>query len=101
MTDNQRKWARARDELAAAAVSLGYPGELADVLAKQLQSPQAIERMTAYLYQARPRNLETIVDEMLAIRSDIDAWREKKESESAQAGITAWLNSEKRRGLED
>ena len=34
-----------------------------------------------------------IVDEMLAITSEIDAWREKKESEAAQAGYSAWLRS--------
>ncbi len=99
MTENQWIWARARDRLAIAVSSLGYPEELADLLAKQLQSPRAIERMTAYLYQAHPRSLETIVDEMLAIRADIDAWRERKESESAQESITAWLNSEERRKL--
>jgi hypothetical protein len=37
-----------------------------------------------------------IVDEMLAICADIDAWREKKKSLEAQAGYSAWLNSETR-----
>lgn len=101
MTESQRIWALARDRLAAAAAAEGFPEELADLLAGQLRSPGAIDRMTAYFYQAHPRSLETVVDEMLAIRSDFDTWREKKESESAQYGITAWLNSEKRRELED
>ena len=56
--------------------------------------------MTAYLYQARPGSIETIVDEMLAITSEIEAWREKKESLEAQAGYSAWLNSETRRNNE-
>ena len=38
-----------------------------------------------------------IVDEMLAITSEIDSWREKKESLEAQEGYSAWLNSETRR----
>ena len=96
MTPNQRNWAQARDRLAAAAASLGYPEDLAALLAKQLKSPGAMERMTAYLYRARPASLEMIVDEMLAICADIDAWREKKEGQEAQAGYSAWLNSEER-----
>jgi len=96
MTPNQKQWARARDGLASAAASLGYPKELADLLAGQLGSPKAIDRMAAYLYLARPDSLEMIADEMLAICSEIDAWREKKEARDAQTGYSAWLNSETR-----
>lgn len=101
MTPNQRNWSRARNELAAAVSSLGYPEEFADLLAKQLKSPRAIERMTSWIYLARPRNMEMIADEMLAICSDVQAWREKKESQEAQAGYSAWLNSEERWQLEE
>ena len=101
MTEAQRIWANARNRLASAVASVGFPDELADLLAKELKSPKAIDRMTSWLYQAHPRSLETIVDEMLAIRSDIDAWIEKKESEAAQAGITDWLNSKERWALEE
>ncbi len=101
MTGNQRKWALARDELADAVVYLGYPEELADLLAKQLGSPKAIDRLTSYLYQAKPRSMEMIIDEMLAIRAEIDAWRERKESLEAQEGYSRWLNSENRRQNED
>ena len=96
MTPKQRLWSFARDQLAIAVSSLGYPSEFADLLAKQLGSPKAIDRMTSYLYHAKPRSMEMIVDEMLAIKSEIDAWREKKESQEAQAGYTAWLSSEER-----
>ena len=101
MTPNQKAWARARDELAAAVTSLGYPEEFAGLLAKQLGSPAAISRMTAYLYRARPGSVEMIVDEMLAICADADAWRSRKESLEAQAGYNAWLNSETRLENED
>ena len=97
MTQNQRIWAQARNQLAAAVASLGYPEEFADLLARQLKSPKAIDRMTAYLYHARPGSMEMIVDEMLAICSEIEAWREKKESREALEGYNAWLNSETRR----
>ena len=96
MTTNQEMWARARNRLASAAASLGYPEEFADLLARQLGSPKAIERMASYLFQARPHSVEMIVDEMLAIREEIDTWREKKEAREAQAGYSAWLNSETR-----
>ena len=90
------KWIQSRNRLAAAAASLGYPEELADLLAKQLGSPAAIDRMTSYLYRACPGSMEMIADEMLAICSEISAWRERKESQEAQAGYNAWLNSDRR-----
>ena len=41
--------------------------------------------------------MELIVDEMLAIREEIEAWRKKAESREAQAAYSYWLNSEARR----
>ena len=96
MTGAQRIWANARNRLAAAAASAGFPEELADLLAKELKSPKAIDRMASWIRLARPRSMEAVADEMLAIRAEIDAWAEKKESEAAQAGITDWLNSRER-----
>ncbi len=102
MTSNQKKWVQSRDSLASAVSSLGYPAEFADLLARQLGSPKAIDRMTAYIIQARPGSVEMIVDEMLAITAEIDTWREKKESREAQAGYYAWLRSDARnKALED
>ena len=97
MTPNQKTWARARDRLAKTVASLGYPEEFADLLARQLGSPGAIDRLAAYIDLAHPGSVEMIVDEMLAIRAEIDAWREKKESREAQAGYNYWLGSEARR----
>ena len=54
MTPNQRIWAMSRNRLASAVSSLGYPEEFADLLAKQLGSPKGIDRLTSYLYQAKP-----------------------------------------------
>ena len=48
-TPNQRMWAQARDRLAGTITSLGFPEEVADLLAKQLGSPKAIDRMTDWL----------------------------------------------------
>ena len=91
MTENQRKWAQARDGLVAATTALGFSAELAELMARQLKSPRAIERMTSYIRQAHPRSEEMLVDEMLAICAEIDTWREKKESQEAQARYNARL----------
>ena len=101
MTGNQKLWALARNCLAEAVASLGYPEDFADLLAGQLGSPRAIDRLTAYIGLAHPGNVEMIVDEMLAIRAEIDAWREKKESLDARSGYNAWLGSETRRQNEE
>ncbi len=96
LTEHQRIWAESRDQLAEAVADLGYPEEFADLLAKQLGSPKAIDRLTSYIRHVHPRSVEMVVDEMFAIRSDIEAWREKKEVEEARAGYNAWLWSEER-----
>jgi hypothetical protein len=49
MTEYQLQWAQARDRLAAALRVAGYPTELSEIMAKQLKSPKAIDRMTAYV----------------------------------------------------
>ena len=56
-----------------------------------LGSPKAMERMMAYLYNVKPNSAELIVDEALAICSDIDRWREKKASEAANAKYNEML----------
>ena len=93
MTEYQLQWSRARDRLAAALSKAGYPAELSELMAKQLKSPRAIDRMTEYVRHGYARSMEMLADEMLAISADADAWREKKESEDAQEKYNAYLNS--------
>ena len=76
MLSNQRLWTRTRDELVQAVESLGFPAKLGEAIARHLGSPKAMERMISYLYYVKPKSEELIVDEMLAIRSEIDAWRD-------------------------
>ena len=83
MSDHREEWAQSRDELIRALKILGFPEELGHIIAKYLGSPKAIERMTGYLYNVKPKTEELIVDEMLSIRSEIDAWRERKASREA------------------
>ena len=82
---NQRMWARSKNELVRAVEGLGFMPELGEACAKMLGSPKAIDRMTAYLINARPTSEEVVVDEMLSIKSEIEAWREKKATEEANA----------------
>ena len=91
MLSNQKQWARTRDELVRAIEELGFPAELGEAIARHLGSPKAMERMIAYLRYVEPRSEELIVDEMLAIRSEIDVWREKKASEEANARYNEML----------
>ena len=96
MTSAQRLWTLSRNQLAKAVSSLGFPEEFADLLAKQLGSPKAIDRLASYIWQAHPDSVEMIVDEMVAIQEEIAAWREKKEYREAHERYNTWLNSEER-----
>ena len=91
MTPNQILWSRSRDNLVTAVTNLGFSPELADLLARELGSPKAIDRMASYVRQAKPRSEEMLVDEMLAIKAEIEAWRERKEAMEAQARYNARL----------
>ncbi len=92
MTPDQILWSRTRDELVMAMESLGFKAELGEAVARHLGSPKAMERMIAYLSYVKPQTEELVVDEMLAIRSEIDAWKEKKASEEANARYNEILN---------
>ena len=92
MTPEQMLWSRTRDELVRAVESLGFPAELGEAIAKHLGSPKAMDRMISYLRYVKPRTEELVVDEMLAIRSEIDAWKEKKASEEANARYNEMLD---------
>ncbi len=91
MTDGQREWQSARTRLIAAIQRLGFPAELGYVVAQNLGSPKAMERMISYLTYVKPRKAELVVDEMLAICGEIDAWREKKAAEAANASYNEML----------
>ena len=76
----QDDWTRARDDLVATVAALGFPAELGEAAARHLGSPKAMERMRKYLLYVRPDRAELVVDEMLSIREEIDAWKRKKQS---------------------
>ncbi len=83
--NSREEWNRTAAELVRAVEALGFPKELGVSVARQLGSPKAMERMIAYLSYVRPNKAELVVDEMLAICSDIEAWRQKKACEEYNA----------------
>lgn len=85
MTEAQYEWKLAKDELVSEVCKLGYPQEFGVLIAKNLKSPKAIRRMSSYIRQVKPKKPEMIADEMLAIMSEIDAWKRKKEAEALNA----------------
>ena len=91
--DHRKQWAQDRDDLVLAIVGLGFSEQFGELIARQLGSPKAIRRMTAYLDHARPQSMEEIADEMLAIQSEIEAWKEKKASQEANARYNEILNN--------
>ena len=86
------EWSRTRDELFSELTKLGFDASLGHAIARQLGSPKAMERMLSYLHYVKPKKEELVVDEMLAICSDIAAWREKKANERANAKYNYMLN---------
>lgn len=92
MITNQLLWTRTKNELVRSVEQLGFPAELGEAIARILGSPKAMNRMISYLDYVKPGSEELIVDEMLAIRSEVDAWKEKKASEEANARYNEILN---------
>ena len=87
MTDNKKIWVLSRNKLVKEIKRLGFPEELGNEIAKNLGSPKVMDRMTAYLINEKPKSAEIVVDEMLSIMTEIEAWREKKESREANERI--------------
>ena len=89
--DPKREWSKKKTELCDAVAALGFPREFGEMAARHLGSPKAMDRFIAYLHYEKPKKIEIAVDEMLAIRSEIDAWREKKAAEEANARYNEML----------
>ena len=87
-----KEWTSAKNRLVSEICHLGFPEELGNEVARNLGSPKAMERMISYLHYVKPKRAELIVDEMLAICSEIEAWREKKESQRANAKYNEYMN---------
>ena len=98
---SNQAWTMAKADLCRAVLSLGFPAAFGDLLARELGSPRSMSRMTAYLRSVQPHSVEMIVDEMLAIASEAETWRERKQSQEAQAGYNRWLQYRRQQEDED
>lgn len=75
-------------ELYQLLLERGYPEEFCrEVAYRYLNEDTTAMRMLGYLYRVSNPRIEDVVDEMLAILSDKEAWIRKKELEHAQAVI--------------
>ena len=82
----------AYEDLVAAVGAIGYPRDLADVLAGELRGEKSMRRMAAYLRAARPKSMEEIADELIAIVEQRDTWVKKKMAERAQSSFNEFMN---------
>ena len=89
-------WLQARAELIRVMAENGFPEEVGALVAKELRSERSIRRMTGYVRNARPRSMEQLADELLAIIDDRENWIRKKEAEESSSRYNAWLDSEER-----
>lgn len=85
----------AYDELIAAVVELGFPPEFGAALATGLGGEWSMRRMIGYLRGARPRTMEQVADELVAILDQRQAIVEHKLSERAQESVTRFYNRER------
>ena len=93
LIDHKSEWASTKERLVNEIAGLGMLGELGELIAKQLGSPKAMNRMISYLRYVKPHSEEEIADEMLAIMSDVDRWKDKKASIKANARYNEWRNA--------
>lgn len=84
----------AYDDLLEAVRELGYPEELGAALAAGLGGEWSMRRMAGYLRGARPRTMEEIADEMVAILDQRQAIVERKMAERSQDALNAFYNRE-------
>lgn len=68
-------------------VERGYREELCDLITKNLNTDYTATRMIGYLSHYADLPEGEIVDEMLAILSDRNAFMQKKDAEQAQAKL--------------
>ena len=90
-SDFRKQWIMTRDRLVNEVRQLGFPEELGLAVARNLGSPKAMERMIKYLQYVKPNKAELVVDEMLAICSEIEEWRKRKENQEANAKYNVFL----------
>ena len=79
------------EQIVSRLSGMGYPESFGRMIAGSLGTEMTMRRMLQYLHAAKPESAEDIADEMLAILSDRDRWREKKINEHYNSKLNAYL----------
>lgn len=82
----------AKEKLISILSKRGYLEEFGTMIADTLKSEKAIKRIIAYILEFNPKRPEDIADEMLAIQSDIEKWKQKKTAEYYNGKYNELLN---------
>lgn len=90
--NNNASYMETYTKLLIASAKLGFPEEFGKLIAKNLGSEKAMNRMTEYLVKVKPRSPELVADEMLAIMEDRNRWAAKKEAEDINSKYNEFLN---------
>ena len=81
-----------KEKLISILVKRGYPSDFGETIANTLKSDKAINRMISYILEFNPTRPEDIADEMLAIQSDMEKWKQKKTAEYYNSKYNELLN---------
>lgn len=85
-----------KEKLISVIKGCGFPEELGMLVADTLKTEKAIKRMIAYVLAFKPTKAEDVADEMLAIQSDNEKWKDKKIAEYYNQKYNEWLNFEEK-----
>ncbi len=81
-----------REELMTVLEYLGYPREFGLLLISELKYDKAVTRLLSYIRQFRPGSAEVIADEMLAIKSDFEKYKDKAVAEHCNMKYNEMMN---------
>ena len=80
---NMNETEHKKEQLIQILQRYGYPREFGTVIAAELRTEKAMNRMISYLLQGKPSSAEEIADEMIAIEEVRQRWIQKKTAEYA------------------
>jgi len=81
-------------ELHQLLLKRGYPIELAEIIADNLNTDYTAQRMLGYLYYFQNPRLEDLADEMISILNDRELLIEKHENTRSNIILNDLLNNE-------
>ena len=85
-------WEKAYFELLGTLAHMGYPEQFGKEVVKNLGSEKLMRRMTQYLRSVRPKRIQDIVDEMLAIMEERNSWMLQRDARDINAKYNEMMN---------